>query len=277
VGQTTLEQSVVINPGSFHHLEAVWFAPQRQADLLPRDSRIGGFDLERPRVSLSNVAPAPIDRRNAYLDVRDTITRGRGALSEVVFETVATMYGVFAPDLLCLSAWPDEGSLESFLVDRRAAALREEVAIADVASASGRLDRSFHASNEAFTMRYNAGFVYELCALWSREGCSPEERQGFFDSVGPSLARHGAGPGMGIVPTRGEYLPNLLCLSEWPSLENFAGFIADADHVEVSRKRFAAFTRMDATATRLYTGRAELELEGPARLPAPHGGELENA
>jgi hypothetical protein len=277
VAQTPLEQSVVINPGSFHHLEAVWFAPQRQEELLSRDSRLAGFDLERPRVSLSDVTIAPIVRRNAYLDVRDTIIRGHGALSEVVFETVATMYGVFAPDLLCFSAWPDEGSLESFLADRRAAALRDEAGVADVGTASGRLDRSFHASDEPFTMRYNAGFVYELCALWNREGCTPEQRQGFFDSVVPSLTRHRAGPGMGIVPTRGEYRPHLLCLSEWPSLENFAGFIADADHVEVSRKRFAAFTRMDATATRLYTGRAELELEDPARLAAPHGGQLENA
>jgi hypothetical protein len=277
VRDVTVQQSVVIDPSTIQHLEMVWFEPRGNGSLLPRAARLAGFDLEQPRVSLTSLVAAGADRCNAYLERRGAKIREHGALSEVVFETVATMYGVLAPDLLCLSAWPDERSLESFMSAADTIALRAEAGIADVAFTSGRLERTFHASDQAFTMRFDAGCVYELCALWVRDACSPEDRQAFFDSVAPSLARHGAGPGMVIAPTHGEYVPNMLCFSEWPSLEHFAAFIADADHVEVSRKRFVAFSRMDATATRLYTGRAEALLDDQIALRTGMEGERENA
>jgi hypothetical protein len=277
VRDATSQQSIVIDPGTIQHLEMVWFEPRGNAPLLPRATRLAGFDLEQPRISLTSLVAAGTDRCDAYLERRGATIREYGAVNEVVFESVATMYGVLAPDLLCFSAWPDERSLETFMADPGTTALRAQVGIADVAFTSGRLERTFHASDQPFTMRFDAGSVYELCALWFREACSPGDRQAFFDSVAPSLARHGAGPGMVIAPMHGEYVPSLLCVSEWPSLEHFAGFIADADHVEVSRKRFVAFSRMDATATRLYTGRAEPVAEDRRAFRPRMEGEHENA
>lgn len=276
MGEADLEQVVTIDPTTIQHVEMVWFEPRRDGSLAPRDERLAGFDLARSHIHLPSIDPASSDACATYLNQRDLVIRGHGALSEVVLESIATMYGVCAPHLLCLSAWSDEGTLDAFTNDPAMTAVRQDLG-AGVARATGHLNREFHSSDQPFPMRFDAGRVYEMCALWDREGCTAEQRQAFFDAARPSLTRHGAGPGFAIVPERGDYLPSLLCLSEWPSLENFAGFVGDADHVEVGRKRFVAFSRMDATATRLYTGGAERGARSSAHKQVAREEERENA
>ena len=89
------------------------------------------------------------------------------------------MYGIFAPNLLCFSAWPDDDALAGFLADAAGEALREDLGIADMASTSGRPDPKFHASQQPFTMRYNPDAIYdgERCAGLQPRADRLEERE----------------------------------------------------------------------------------------------------
>lgn len=251
--QTGEPQGVVFDPQLPQHMEAVWFRSGVRSDPAPIAARLAGFDLQRPRTRVDMVPGARAADLSEYLLRRGELLRLLGGVSTVIVESTGTMYGDFTPHLLCFSAWPDEASIDRFEADPRLEALRDRVEVAYAAATRGRLHRRFHASPDPFEMTFDTRYCYELCALWHGSAWSQEKQQVFFDETVPSRTRHGAGPGLIFEPSGGEYVPDLLCLSEWPSREHFAAFVDDPEHREVSRKRDAAFARMDATATRLYS------------------------
>src|SRR5437870_5831587 len=104
----------VADPNAIQHVEAIWFQGQGPRYSFPRAIRIGGFDLQQPRLSLTALAATDDGRVQEYLARRTPVRARHGVATEVVLESIATMYGTFAPDLLCLSSWPDPSSLELF-------------------------------------------------------------------------------------------------------------------------------------------------------------------
>ena len=247
-----MRKSVAFDPSHIQHSEAVWLEAPPSAPLPSLAERLSGHESGVARVSLSSPYAFVTDGRVAYCERRVESIRRHGGQPLLTLESSATMYGLFAPSLLTISSWPDAGSLEAFEADDDLATLRREVSIADVAYTRARIHPSFHSSPSPFSMDFDADSTYELCALWRADHWSAEREQAFFESVVSSRTRHQAGEGIVLSPFAGDYVPDLLCLSQWPSLENFAGFVEDPEHEQVSRARALAFSRMDATATRLF-------------------------
>ncbi len=247
------ELRIDLDPEALVHLESVWFRAEDMPPLAPRSRRLAGFEVSQPRRSIDSVPLPETARCLDYVEQHAAVTGKHGGMDKIAFASTATMYGAFTPHLIVLSAWTDVEALGSFVTSSAVAALYETSGIADAARTTGRLDRAFHASAKPFDMFFRAGAAYELCALWRGPQWTPERQAAFFESVAPSRERHRAGPGLVINPERGDYCPNMLCLSEWPALEEFRAFVEDPEHTEVSRIRDRAFERMDATATRVFS------------------------
>lgn len=162
-----------------------------------------------------------------------------------------TAYGVFAPHLLSLSIWPDEETATSFDAHADLAAMQADLGVADTIVSYGPLDRQFRSPGAPYQMHFHAGAIYELCALWRGPEWSEDRERAFFEMVMTPRRRHCGGPGVVFVGARGDYRPNLLSLSEWPRLEAFFSFVEDPDQAALGERRRLAFSRMDATATRL--------------------------
>jgi len=247
-----MRRSVSFEPGHIQHVEACWLEPPASAPLPALAERLHGHESAVPRVSLSRPYAFSTDGRLDYCERRMKSMQRHGGQALLNLESTATMYGIFAPGLLIVSSWPDAQSIEQFENDDTLTAARRETGIADVAYVHARINPGFHSSAAAFAMEFDTESTYELCALWRARDWSAEREQAFFESVVSSRTRHQAGEGIVLSPFAGDYVPDLLCLSQWPSLENFAGFVGDPEHEQVSAARALAFDRMDATATRLF-------------------------
>lgn len=100
------------------------------------------------------------------------------------------------------------------------------------------------------TITFEPGKVYEVTAIWPREG-KVEQLGAYFGEVFPIAAsRYGVKPLFNLEPVNtyaGDFAAPMMFVNEWPSLERFQAFLADPEVVQKIPRRDDAVTRLVVT------------------------------
>ena len=112
-------------------------------------------------------------------------------------------------------------------------------------------------------IRFDPDHVYEVTGIWVREGQGPA-LDAYFGEVFPLAAeRYGVKPLFGLEPVSahaGDFLPQVMFVNEWPSLDAFQSFVSDPEAKALFPRRDAAVSRLVVTQYRVPEAR-EITLE----------------
>lgn len=129
------------------------------------------------------------------------------------------------------------------------------LATASLACASTPNGRTDTAAGEAAdtmekTLTFQPGRVYEVTGIWVKEG-KADEIGAYFGEVLPIAAEHyGVKPLFGLTPISayaGGFVPHIMFVNEWPSLEHFQRFVKDPRATALFPRRDAAVSRLVVT------------------------------
>ncbi len=122
--------------------------------------------------------------------------------------------------------------------------------------------RADASSKSIHTITFRPDRVYEVTGIWVREGQLPG-LEAYFERVFPiALGDYGVRPLFALEPAsayRGDFVPDVLFVNEWPALESFQGFLNDP------RSR-ALFPERDALVERLVVTQYQVPAEASIEL-----------
>ena len=174
----------------------------------------------------------------------------------LAFQPVKALYGAYLPTLVRLLAWPDASAFDELQHDQRYVQLvaRLDEGAAESTITLLQMHPEIHAYPDEVDIALDERLCYELCVFWDRPDAAPAAWDAFIAAATPSIQAHGGHPLLVFEPlrrVRGDFFPTRYCIAAWDSVEHFESFVSAPEQEEISRLRWLAVSRMDATATRL--------------------------
>lgn len=100
------------------------------------------------------------------------------------------------------------------------------------------------------TFSFSTGRVYEVTGIWVRDG-KAKDLDAYFGKVFPiAVQDYGLRPVFSLEPISayaGDFVPNVMFVNEWPSLDHFKRFVSDPRCVALFGERDAAVSRLVVT------------------------------
>jgi uncharacterized protein (DUF1330 family) len=189
---------------------------------------------------------------DAWLHSSERAARERGGEVLMILAATKALFGDYVPPRFRIVAWPDEAAFAAARGDE--VGVLPEQALADATVTLTRPHPEIHAYPEEFDVELDARLCYEISAFWDRPAAPRADWDAFITAVTPSIRAHGGHPLLVFEPLRqlrGDFFPNRLCIAAWDTQAHFEGFVAAPEHAEISRLRWRAVERMDASAARL--------------------------
>jgi len=193
---------------------------------------------------------------DAWLDHSAPFERQYGGHPLITFEPLKALYGAYLPTRVRLLAWSTVDAFDRLQQDARYRGLASRLDEATNASTITllRMHPEIHANPDEVEVTLDDRLCYELCMFWDRPDAAAASWEAFIAAATPSIAAHGGHPLLVFQPlreVRGDFFPTRFCIAAWDSVEHFESFITAPEQSEISRLRWRAVSRMDATATRL--------------------------
>lgn len=105
---------------------------------------------------------------------------------------------------------------------------------------------------QAPSVAFDSKCITEMALQWVKPG-GGDSLMSYFQQVFPVAKKYGVRALGRLVPTEaevGDLVPHVIGMVEWPKLESFDGFMADADYRRLSSQRDAALERLVVTHLR---------------------------
>lgn len=103
---------------------------------------------------------------------------------------------------------------------------------------------------QSASFSFTPNHIYEVTGIWIRPDMG-QQIQEYFGKVFPIAAeRYGVVPLFSLEPIRtysGDFMPQMMFVNQWPSLDEFKSFVGDPDVEKLIPKRDAAAARLIVT------------------------------
>lgn len=152
-----------------------------------------------------------------------------------------TFAGDVHPSLFFVNEWPGEEAFQEFVNDpevKRLFPVRDD-ALEQLINTHTRVPQSV-------TVSLKEGDIVEFAALWIKPG-KGGQLQEYFGQAMPVAMKYGVKPISAFQPIgayAGDFVPQMMALNQWPSMEAFQKFIMDPQLGRMTPQRDDALSRM---------------------------------
>ncbi len=164
-----------------------------------------------------------------------------GVRPVVSFNPVNTYAGDVHPSMFFVNEWPSEEAFQNFVNDPE---VKKHFPERD--DALDQLINTHTRVPQPVTVSLKEGDIVELAALWIKPG-KAEQLSEYFGQAMPVAMKYGVKPLSPFQPIgtyAGDFMPQMMALNQWPSMQAFQRFVKDPQLGKMVAKRDDALSRM---------------------------------
>ena len=199
--------------------------------------------------ALLTVKPAKQQQLMDYFGAVFPLAMKHGVRPVVSFTPIATFAGEVRPSMFFVNEWPSEEAFRGFVSDPQVSRQfpKRDDALEQLINAHARVEQPVTAS-------LREGDVVEFAALWIKPG-KGEQLDNDFGKAMPIAMKYGLKPVAPFRPTTscaGDFVPQMMALNQWPSMEVFQRFVKDPDLAPLLPERDGALSKMVVIHSRVH-------------------------
>lgn len=204
--------------------------------------------------AMLRVKPEKQQQLMQYFGTVFPMARKYGVRPMVSFIPVNTFAGDVRPSMFFVNEWPSEEAFRNFVSDRE---VKKHFPVRD--DALEQLINTHTRVPQPVKVSLKEGDIVEFAALWIKPGKGGQLNE-YFGQAMPVAMKYGLKPLSPFQPIgayAGDFMPQMMSLNQWPSMEAFRKFIKDPQLGKLIPKRDDALTRMVVIHSKVH-----LEAEG---------------
>lgn len=199
--------------------------------------------------ALLTVKPGKQQQLMEYFGTAFPLAMKHGVRPVVSFAPIATFAGDVRPSMFFINEWPSEEAFQSFVSDPefKKNVHRRDDALEQLINTHARVD-------QPVTTSLKEGDVVEFAALWIKPGKGDQLKR-YFGRAMPIATKYGLKPLSPFQPISsyaGDFVPHMMALNQWPSMEVFQRFVKDPALTPLLPARDGALSQMVVIHSRVH-------------------------